>query len=75
MKRYNYSIARNFSVFTGAIFFSQFILEVGGIITRKPGFECVLPICGGAFLCSVFYCLLLILLNARTEHNKEINRT
>jgi len=68
MKRYNYSIARNFSVFTGIIFFSQLFMEVSGIIKRKPGFEWVIYACGGAFLLSIIYAAVLILLNAR--HNK-----
>ena len=70
MKTYSYSIARNLNVLTGIIFFSQFIVEVGGIITRKPGFEWVLFACGGAFLLSIFYSLILVLLNAKAKHDR-----
>ena len=75
MKIYDYLIAQSLNIITGIIFFSQLIIEVGGLITRKPGFEWILPFCGGTFLLSVFYSLALVLLNAKARHNKEINRT
>jgi len=74
MKKYNYSIARSLNIITGVVFFSQLILEVSDL-ARKPGFEWVIYACGGAFLLSIIYSIVLILLNVKNEHNKEINRT
>jgi len=70
MKRYEYSIARSLNVITGIIFFSQLFVEVSGIIKRKPGFEWVIYACGVAFLLSIIYAAVLILLNARNEAEK-----
>jgi len=74
MKKHDYSLYRSLNIITGVVFFSQLILEVSGLITRKPSFEWVVPACGGAFLLSIVYLFVLILLNAKNEHNKEINR-
>ena len=68
MKRYNYSIALSLNCFTGVIFILQFILEFGGLINRKPGYELVVPICGVAFLLSIIYSFVSILLNAKNKH-------
>ena len=75
MKRHDYSTARNLNIITGVVFFSQFASEVNGFIIRKPGFEWVVYACGGAFLLSIIYSMVLILLNVKNEHDKEIGRT
>ena len=67
-KRYSYLIARQLTVTTGIVFISQLILEMSGLITRKPGLEWVIYACGGAFFVSVIYSAILIVLNIRCNN-------
>jgi hypothetical protein len=62
-KRYNYYLARNLIVITGILFLIQLIFEFIG--NRKPDFEWVIYVCGAAFLLSLIYSLILIILNTR----------
>jgi len=68
MKRFDYSMARSFNIITGVVFASQLFLEMTGIVKHKTGFGWIVCACGGAFLLSIIYSIVLVLLNAR--HNK-----
>ena len=65
-KRYDYLVARQLTIITGVVFVSQLIWEMGGF-TRKPGFGWVIYACAGAFVLSIFYSIVLILLNVRHD--------
>lgn len=69
-KRYDYGLARNLIIITGIIYITQFIF---GIFNRKPGFEFSIYIYGAAFLLSLIYGFILIILNSRisTESLKD----
>ena len=66
MKRYSYLIVRQLNIIFGIMFFTQLPIEFLGI--RKPGFQWVIYVIGAAFLLSIIYSILLILLNTRHNH-------
>jgi len=66
-KRYAYFVARQLTIITGVVFVSQLILEISGLITRKPDFGWIIYACAGAFILSIFYSIVLILLNVRHD--------
>lgn len=71
-KKYDYDLARTLTLFTGIIFFSQFLIEVSGTIVRQEGYEWIVPVTGILFLISMLYSLTLIVLNAlnrKKEHD------
>lgn len=67
MKKYNYYTARLLTKITGFVFFSQLIMEVSGLITRKDDFEYTVHVCFLLFVLSGIYSLVLMLLNARNS--------
>lgn len=69
--RYDYFWAKGLVKITGVVFAIQIIVEVGGIINRKAGFEWVIYVCGVAFLCSLLYSVTLIFLNAWNKVNSN----
>lgn len=73
MKRYDYYTSRQLVNMTGVIFWSQVILQVLGIIERKPEFDFILPLCGIIWIASIVYAITLVVLNAsiRNKNNKK----
>lgn len=68
-RRYSYFYSRIAVEVTGIMFLVQIIAESVG--DRRPGFEWIIPVCGGAFAISICYAICLILLNARNGCNKK----
>lgn len=66
--KYSYGFARVITQITAFVFFPQLVLEVIGVITRKEGFEWVLPVCGVTFLIAILYSLILVILNAHDKY-------
>jgi hypothetical protein len=64
MKLLDYFWARALVTITGIVFLSQLIIEISGPVTRKPGFEWVIYVCGAAFGAAMLYAIALVLLNA-----------
>lgn len=62
MKRIDYFWPRAATQITGIIFLVQVLTEIVG--NRKPGFEWVLPVCGGLFAASVAWALYAVMVNA-----------
>ena len=52
---------------TGIVFASQLVIELSGIVTRKPGMEWVVPACAVAFLSSLIYAAAVVAINAWRE--------
>jgi hypothetical protein len=69
--RFDYCWANTSTQVTGYVFISQLALDASGAVTRTPGFEWVLPVCGVAFATSVFYSAVLIVLNTVITLNEE----
>jgi hypothetical protein len=69
MKRIDYFFPRAAVQITGVIFLVQVLTEFVG--NRKPGFEWVLQICGGAFLASLIWTLFAVVLNAIRARGQE----
>jgi hypothetical protein len=62
--RHDYFWANMAAQVTYGAFISQLALEVSGAVTRTPGFEWVLPVCGVAFAAATIWSAVLITLNA-----------
>lgn len=71
MNKYSYEFARALFSASTVLFFSQIILEVAGVADRKPEFWWVIPVCAAFWIASIIYSVVLIILNARIELNKE----
>lgn len=63
-KRYDYFWAKAAVKIIGFVFFSQLILEICGVIKRKPGLEWVVPAFGAAFILAAAWSVALIIINA-----------
>jgi len=66
-KRYDYFWARIVTQITGIVFLSQLVLDLSGMIQRKPGLEWVVPACGVAFVVALIWSVALIVLNSRNS--------
>ncbi len=62
MKRIDYFWPRAATQVTGVIFLVQLLTEVIG--NRKPGFEWILPVCGGLFVSAAAWSLYAVVINA-----------
>jgi hypothetical protein len=71
MKKHSYGLARSLTSITGVIFISQGVLDLVGIVDRKPGFELLVPVCGAAFAGAVIYSLVLLALNTNARRKEE----
>jgi hypothetical protein len=72
MKKHSEYLASLLTKITGFLFFSQILMEVSGMVVRKPGFEYTLHLCLFLFSISTMYWLTLIMLNK--IHLKKLNK-
>jgi uncharacterized YccA/Bax inhibitor family protein len=71
MKRASYIPANAALQITGIVFFSQLLLEMTGVIQRKPEYWWIVPAAGAAFGVAVLYSIAVVIWNARIEYQQQ----
>lgn len=53
--------------FTAIVFFTQLMVEVTKPVVREPGFEWIIPVCGGAVILAIIYYILALYYESKED--------